>query len=115
MYKVDNYEFGLINVSGESYSRDLIILPDTIITDWWRLKGHELCREDLVHLLKRPIQLLIIGTGYNGRMKVPDELTEELESFGIDVIVKDSRNAVELYNQLVNQRQDLALALHLTC
>lgn len=115
MYKVDNYKFGEIYVSGDSYYRDLIIFPDNILTNWWRREGHGLCLEDLDEILRRPIGLLIIGTGYNSRMQVTNAMKKELEQLNIKIIAENSRKAVELYNQLVDKRNDIALAIHLTC
>jgi hypothetical protein len=115
MNVVDQYKFGEIIVSGHSFHNDIIILPDIVYSDWWRREGHNLCREDLAQLLGKPLDLLIIGTGFNDRMKVPTELIKELESFGISVIVKDSNNAVELYNRRLQEKKNLALAIHLTC
>ena len=116
---VDHYSFGKISVSGnsftDSFTSDVIILPDTILPDWWRMAGHNLCIDDLSHLLERSLEILIIGTGYNNRMTVPNDLIDELESLGIRVLVKKSTKAVELYNELVRGKKEVALAIHLTC
>lgn len=119
MYIVDHYSFGKISISSDSltdsFTSDVIILPDTILTHWWRMAGHNLCLDDLSHLLERSPKTLVIGTGYNNRMTVPNDLMDELESLGIKVLVKNSREAVEMYNQLARDKKEVALAIHLTC
>jgi len=47
MPNIDYYDFGVIIVDGRKYSRDLIITPKRIISNWWRVEGHKLCLEDL--------------------------------------------------------------------
>jgi len=45
--RIEAYRFGRISIDGETYTRDLIICPDGIRTDWWRKEGHSLRPEDL--------------------------------------------------------------------
>ena len=115
MNLVEDYSFGRIKVSGKTYFRDLIIFPDEILENWWRKEGHNLCIEDLKEVLKRKPEILIIGTGYAGVMKVPREVINELEARGIKVIVKKTKEACEEFNKLVKEGKKVAAALHLTC
>jgi len=63
---------------------------------------------------KKP-DILIIGTGYFGLMKVPKELIEKIKSSGIkQVIVKKTGEACTEYNKLYKKNKIIA-AFHLTC
>ena len=115
MNLVESYRFGKIQVQGKSYSSDLIIFPDSIHSNWWRKKGHLLHLEDLEILKDTKIDLLVIGTGSIGRMKVPEEVINQLKQRGIDVLVCKSSEAVERYNNLAKTGNTTALAIHLTC
>jgi len=112
---IEEYDFGRIKVSGKTYYRDLIVFPDKIIPDWWRREGHNLCIEDLQKVLERKPDILIIGNGYSGIMRVPNNVIKELESMGIKVIVLKTQEAVNEYNNLAKQNKKVAAALHLTC
>ena len=68
---IDHYTFGEIAVDGRSFQSDLIIFPDHIQENWWRQTGHRLDRDDLQNVLADKPDLLVIGTGYYGRMDVP--------------------------------------------
>jgi len=115
MNLVESYRFGKIKVQGKSYSSDLIIFLDSIHSNWWRKKGHLLHLEDLEILKGAEIDSLVIGTGSIGKMKVPEEVINELKQKEIDVIVCKSAEAVERYNNLAKTGNDTALAIHLTC
>lgn len=112
---IEEYDFGVIKISGRVFHRDVIVFPDEIYANWWRKEGHNLHVEDLEIILKRKPSILIIGTGYSGVMKVPEEVREFLKKQGIDVIVENTQRAVDVYNKLVKENRNVAAALHLTC
>ncbi|MHA2246980.1 MAG: Mth938-like domain-containing protein [Candidatus Hodarchaeales archaeon] len=115
MQIIKNYSFGSIRINQNSYSNDVIIFPEEVLPNWWRKEGHNLHLEDLEEILQRKPDILIIGTGYNGIMKVNKNLIIQLEKMGMNILVKKSRNAVNDYNKLVKGNQKIAAALHLTC
>ena len=112
---VEEYSFGRIRIAGREYFRDVIVFPDEVIKDWWRKEGHNLCMEDLREVLKRKPEIIVIGNGYAGVMRVPESVVEKLEGMGIQVIVRRTREAVEIYNRLAKEGKRVAAALHLTC
>lgn len=111
---IESYRFGHIVIDGREYSRDLIILPNRILEDWWRREGHKLSLDDLKDILTEDIDVLIIGTGYYGLMKVPSKILETIRSRGIEVIIENTKEACQTYNRLCKSRK-VAAALHLTC
>jgi len=112
---IDDYRFGSITIDGREFIQDVIIFPDHVQASWWRRQGHLLHIEDLEAVLKEPPKVLIIGRGFAGVMRVPDELVGELQGRGIEVHVAKSTEAVELYNRLAPDNPNLVAALHLTC
>jgi hypothetical protein len=83
--KIEHYSFGKITVDGQTYTSDLIIYPDRVDASWWRKEGHNLQPEDLKDVLNAKPDVLIIGTGFFGVMRVPKETTDYLKSKGIRV------------------------------
>jgi len=112
--RITHYSFGRITVDGQTYTSDIIIFPDHIKSSWWRLEGHLLQVPDLKEVIDTRPGVLIIGTGYYGTMRVPEETLEHLRSLGIEVHVHDSRKAVELFNK-ISPIKNVVAALHLTC
>ena len=112
--KIEHYSFGKIIIDGKSYTSDVIIYPDRVIASWWRKEGHNLNIADLTDVIEAKPDILVVGTGYSGLMKVPRETLKHLESKGITVKVSWSSEAVELFNTLQTDKNVVA-ALHLTC
>lgn len=113
--KIEKYDFGEIVINGKRYLRDLIIFPDKIKENWWRKEGHLLCIDDLKEVIEYKPEILIIGTGYSGIMKVPEDVIKELEKNNIKVIVKNTKEAVNLFNEYIEKNKRVVCALHLTC
>jgi hypothetical protein len=85
-----------------------------VVADWWRERGHTLGIGDLYQALRVEHELLIVGTGHDSRMKVPDETRKALIANGADLMLLPTGEACERYNALAPKRAVIA-ALHLTC
>jgi len=112
---VENYSFGHIRIDGKDYNADVIIYPQQVKDNWWRKQGHNLCPEDLADVLHEPPAVLVIGTGYYGRMQVPQETIDVLHAKGIETRVHPTSEAVEEFNRLQREMARVVAALHLTC
>lgn len=112
--RIEDYRFGQIVVDGQTYEKDLIILPDRIVSGWWREKGHKLKAADLDAILEARPEVLVVGRGAYGRMSISNKAERALEQAGIELIARPTKEAVRTYNQLRQERR-AAAALHLTC
>lgn len=59
-------------------------------------------------------EILIVGTGAQGLLKVPPDTAAHFESSGIILIAEKTDEACRTYNELKNTSKVIA-ALHLTC
>jgi len=109
---IEAYRFGALRLSGETHTRDLIILPDGIISGWRREEGHTLRLEGLGPVLESAPEVLVIGSGCFGRISLPDRTRSQLGEAGIDVVLERTRAACRAYNRLRGSRR-VAAALHL--
>ncbi len=114
MPHIESYSFGRITIDNNTYSSDLIILPDGVRPDWWRSTGHSLHKEDLQQVIEAAPTVLVIGTGNVGAMQVPQATLDYLAANNIRAEVLRTAAACERYNELA-QREQAAAALHLTC
>jgi len=113
--RISNYEFGKIAIADKIYTSDVIIAPEQVIDSWWRKQGHILQIEDLDDIVNAKPDMLIIGTGYYGRMQVPLETKQYLKEQGIKVLEAKTRDAVTEFNELQKEYARIVAALHLTC
>lgn len=112
--RIEDYQFGYICIDGQEYNKDLIILPDKIVTNWWRKSGHNLSIDDLKEVFNAAPEILVIGRGSVSRMEVPNDTINALVAAEIEVKSLPTKEACEFYNKLRDQRV-VATALHLTC
>ncbi len=112
--KIDSYSFGRIVIDGKTYTSDVIIYPGRVDASWWRKEGHLLHLADLGEALRAKPDVLVIGTGAAGVMRVPRETVDRIAGQGIEVKVERTSKAVGLYNGLQGARTVIA-ALHITC
>ncbi len=110
---VEDYSFGRIVVHGKEYSADIIIYPDGAIQDsWWREDGHYLIDSDIAKLLAANPEIIIIGTGAYGVMKVDLSLFEKYPK--IEFHALPTAEAVKLFNRLSGGNK-VGACFHLTC
>jgi hypothetical protein len=113
--KIEKYTFGKMQINGQEFVKDLIIWPSGKIQDnWWRQKGHLLQKEDIPTLLEVKPELVIIGTGYYGLMKVDTNFQKMLDDNKIKLISHKTGKTVEEFNKYKEERKIVA-AMHLTC
>jgi hypothetical protein len=113
MSRLENYSFGRLTVDGTEETRDVIVLPERVVRNWWRREGHALVLDDLDAVLDELPARLIVGTGAQGQMKPEPSTLEELKRRGVDVEVLPTDEAVRRYASL--NPAETAAALHLTC
>lgn len=113
--EIGDYTFGRIDIGDTSYTSDVIITPDRVIDHWWRKEGHSLAPEDLAAVVASRPEAVVVGTGYYGRMQVPEATRTWLESMGIRVYEARTAEAVAEFNRLQRECADIVAALHLTC
>jgi hypothetical protein len=113
MPRIEGYSFGRVVVDGSQQTRDVIVLPNRLVTNWWRADGHSLVLADLDDVLDELPEQLIVGTGAYGRMRPDPATLEELRERGVEVEVLPTAEAVVRFGELDPARA--AAALHLTC
>ena len=112
---IDSYQFGQITVDGVSHSSDIIIVGDTVQSNWWREQGHLLSPEDIQSIIAAKPSTLIVGCGASGLMKVTEQARQVLQEHGIKLEALDTDKAVQRFNELRQGGTNVAAALHLTC
>ena len=106
---------GYMTVRGTKYSQDLKIIQGRVKDNWWRREGHRLSAEDVDDILSAEPNILVVGTGYAGAMRVPASFRRTVEGHGIKIIAENTSEAVAIFNRLFAGGDDVAGAFHLTC
>jgi hypothetical protein len=104
-----------MTIGGKKYYQDLKIIDSHIKENWWRNQGHRLNLIDIHDILSSKPEVLVIGTGYAGNMRVPKDVRSDIENQNIHVIEEITSKAVETFNHLFAEGKNVAGAFHLTC
>ena len=117
LLKIDSYQFGEIKIDEETYTSDVIIFSNRVQANWWRKEGHKVALEDLDTILaqKPSVDLLLIGMGAYGAMKIPQSVLKHLNALGIEIISGNTEDICEKHNNLAGTEKNFVTALHLTC
>jgi len=108
-------EGSFLKIDDTQYHSDLKIIDGQVKARWWRDQGHRLQTGDIDDILAAKPKILVIGTGYAGNLRVPDEVRSAIENRGIEVIAEKTAGATEIFNRLQAEGKDVAGAFHLTC
>ena len=111
---IESYAFGRMDVDGHTYTSDLIIFPDRVNDSWWRKSGHNLCLEDIEDVLKEKPEVLVVGTGFYGKVSVEEEVKSHAQSQGIELIIEKTKKAAQSFNEFASKKKTIG-AFHLTC
>ena len=114
-YHIDSYRFGEVVINGVRYSRDVIVFWHKVKPNWWRIEGHALHLDDVQEVFEEKPDVLVIGTGAYGIMKVKPEVEQYAKSKGIELIKAPTSEACKIYNKLIHEGKRAVAALHLTC
>lgn len=112
--KIQHYSFGRITIGGQTYTSDVLIFPERVNPSWWRRQGHLLQLEDLKEVLNEKPEAIVVGTGYSGVMKVPAQLVSIIESYGIEMHIARTAEAVDKFGEVSGRKKTIA-CFHLTC
>jgi hypothetical protein len=110
-----HYQEGCIRGKKVNSCRDLKIIGDQLLENWWRKQGHRVDVGDVTDILAASPEVLVVGMGYAGFMEVANSLRSALKSQNIQLIAKKTDEAVKTFNQLHSQGKRVAGAFHLTC
>jgi hypothetical protein len=113
MPRIEGYHFGQLVLDGVEQTRDLIVLPKRVLTNWWRADGHRLVLAGLEDVIDELPERLVVGTDAYGQLRPDPETLDRLRQRGVEVEALPTEEAVRRYGDLDPSRT--AAALHLTC
>jgi hypothetical protein len=115
-FMIEHYQEGsYLKIDGTRYYDDLKIIDGRVKERWWRSQGHRLQTEDIFDILAAKPETFVIGTGYAGNLRVPDDVRSAIENKDIGVVAAKTAQAIEIFNRLHAEGKDVAGAFHLTC
>lgn len=119
---IEDYQFGLITVDGETYHHDVQVFWTGEVFDWWRKESHVIDAEDVIDTVEQNPESIVIGTGESGTAKVTEEAKKLIESRGIKLFIDPTEQAIRTFNVRKEESQEeegkpekVIGLFHLTC
>jgi hypothetical protein len=111
---IDHYDFGEIVIDGVKYGYDVIVF-DKKVERWVRKESHHVYVDEVKKVLNLEPEVIVIGNGYGGVMKIDEEVKEEIENKNIKLIIQTTKQAVKTFNKLLKEKKKIVGLFHLTC
>ena len=112
---IEAYHFGSITLDSRRYQADIKIVDGRVVSEWWRQQAHVLNVFDVGDILAAAPEILIVGIGQPGMMRVAETLRATLATRGIELAEEPTAKAVQSFNRLCLEGKRVAAAFHLTC
>jgi hypothetical protein len=120
MLKIDQVSWAKISVSGNDFFQVLLLGQKVIERDVDKLRklfgtSHQVGSWEWKRLLEKGPEIILIGNGWEGALKVDEEAKKKVISLGIELKILITPKAVEEYNQLVKSGKRVNALIHTTC
>ena len=112
MPKINSTYFGSIIIDGRKYDHDVIVYWDGEVRH--RSSSHSFTKRELMDVLMKDPEIVVIGTGTAGLMKVDPDVHIKARMEGINVIADKSLKAMSEFNKLAKNKK-VAAVIHVTC
>ena len=86
------------------------------VQPWSARKGHRLKPSMVDCVLGKHVDILVIGNGVNGAIKITKKTRKAIKAAGIaELVVEKTPQACATYNRLAREGRRVALLAHGTC
>jgi hypothetical protein len=120
MLHIDSTQFGEVVIDDKKYHQALIIGDKIEERDYKKLKelfdtAHKIGDWEIEALISNNPEIIIIGTGQNGAMSVDEDSAKKLKAKSSELIIAETPQAIEIYNEQVKLGKKVNALIHTTC
>ena len=112
MVNIDSSYFGNIIIDGKKFDHDVQVDSSGNIIK--RPGSHLITRRDVQDLLLKEPDVIVIGTGTAGMMKVEPSAEIEARMNNVELVAKITPDAIREFNKHAKRRK-VAAIIHVTC
>ena len=117
MVIINSTKFGSITIDGRVYDSEdnYIVFWDGEIIGLHTAERHVFGRQELETILRKNPEVIVVGTGDSGLLRVSEEVRSSCEQKGIELTEMISREAVKKFNEAFNRGKKVVAFIHVTC
>jgi hypothetical protein len=116
--EITRSSWGLIEIDGSQIYKDVMIYPGGCRAWNWKETGtsHEtgISWSDVEVILSKGAEAIVLSKGMLNRLRISENLINELKTRGIEVYVRTTTTAIKKYNKLRKEKKVGGL-FHSTC
>jgi polyphosphate kinase 2 (PPK2 family) len=106
---IQAFEYGRITIADQDYDADILVYPDGDIKESQRSDEHQLKVTDIEPLINAEPEVIVLGLGTVGQLKVKPKVKDQIASSGIELHAYKTEKAIEIYRDLRIQKSIAAL------
>ncbi len=111
--RFDSTSFGRVVLDGRVFTHDIIVTADGSVLDRPKNMGsHTLSDSEVKSLLQGRPEVIVIGTGQYGSLKVGEDAMNSLRRDGARIVVLPTPAAIREFNAADGRK---AALIHVTC
>ena len=115
MVVINSTKFGSITVNGKTYYDDVIVTWDDEVKEIHLNIRHLFGLPEFNQIASKKPDVLIIGTGDSGLLRVSEDIKRLCKERGIELTEMTSKGAIEKFNEIFNQGKKVVAFIHVTC
>jgi len=117
---INSTTFGSITINHQKYNQVLILGETIEEREYARLKekfgtSHRIGLWKIEKLLSDKPEIIVVGTGQDGKFEVDEEFLVACKNVGVEVMVDKTPVALEIFNRLVGEGERVNGLFHTTC
>ena len=112
---IDSTEFGSVTIRGKKYEHDVVINYRGEVKKGWLQTRHLIDKKEFFGFLEENPDVILVGSGQYGDCEVSDDFVKLAEEKGIEVIIKDTPEAIKKFNELLKAGKKVVAYIHVTC
>jgi hypothetical protein len=110
---IDSTKFGEITINGKPYDSDMTVYWNGRLA--FRSKEHVLELGEFMKILREGPEIVVIGTGQTGVVKVSPEVAQLAGNKHVKIYREITPKAVEMFNAFANHGRKVVGIFHVTC
>jgi hypothetical protein len=110
---INSTKFGEIVINGKPYDSDMTVYWNGRLA--YRGKEHVFEIGEFVKILRASPEMVVIGVGQSGGVKIAPEVRQWAENKKIRIYAENTPKAVEIFNAFANEGRKVVGVFHVTC
>ncbi len=103
------------DLEGKGAGKDIFVFNGKV-KPWQSRKGHRLKPKMVACIKGQAIDVLVIGSGVHGALKIPQKTRTAILTEGVqELIIEKTPQACRVFNRLTQEGKQVALLAHGTC